>query len=264
VVAFLQPIPEDRAYAIAGEFRRRAYALPFGHAIAATREWARQSLPSYAWLSLVAYGDPAFELRSMVTCGPVPSLARAAATWDSELRRHCVWRNNESAGDLRERLGQAPGQVAKALLQWLKFGLQEGAQSDPDILACIESLALEADGLCDAERLSLLSAVEVERLHTAGYDAFPLQGITEKDRLFELHGRAHFVSEVGRALFDMPLNGLGNSLVGRVFAAAQGGIERGERALREGSQSLRALESRSEFVAKFRADNLGLLRHFGR
>lgn len=264
VVAFLQPIPEQRAYAVASEFRRRAYTYPFGRAIAETREWARQSLPTYTWLSLVGYGDPRFELRAMPTEGPVPSLPRAACTWDSEVRRHCVWRNEESAAALRERLEQAPVHVAQALVDWLKNGLHEGAQSPTEALARMELLAIKDNGLSDAERLSLLAAAEVDHLHTEGYDALPLQGISEEKRLLELHGRAYFISQVGRALFDMPFNALGNSLLGRIFVAAQGGIERGENLLREGSQSLHGLESYSEFAAKLRAENQTLLRHFGR
>jgi hypothetical protein len=264
VLAFLQPIPEHRAYAIAREFRRQAYGKPLGAAVQETRRVGRSVLPSYAWLSLVAYGDPEFSLRSMIAGdGEVTYSGTKAETWDSLLRRHCVWRTDATAAALSDRLSSAPEELAEPLRQWLPVALGHGAQHPEGLLSHLEDSSLVAEGLSDAERLSVIAAVEADRLQIAGYDTLPIHGISERERLFELHASAVFISLAGGALFDMPLNALGNTLLGRIFVAAQGTLERGAIPLQEGTQSLRVIARHSPFVATLRDDSLTLMQHFG-
>jgi hypothetical protein len=145
----------------------------------------------------------------------------------------------------------------------LPVALGRGAPGPEGLFARLEESALVAEGLSDAERISVLAAVEADRLQLAGYDTLPLHGISERERLYQLHASAVFISRAGGALFDMPLNALGNSLLGRIFVAAQGTLERGGHLLQEGSQTLRVLARHSEFVETLRNDNLALMRHLG-
>ena len=191
VLAFLQPIPESHTYTIAREFRRQAYDKPLGAAVQETRRVGRSVLPSYAWLSLVAYGDPEFSLRSMIAGdGEVTYSGTKAGTWDSLLRRHCVWRTDTTAVALSDRLSSAPEPLAEPLRQWLPVALGRGAQHPESLLAGLEDTSLVAEGLSDAERLLVIAAVEADRLQIAGYDTLPLHGISERQRLLELHASA--------------------------------------------------------------------------
>ena len=209
VVAFLQPIPERRAYELAATFRRAAYDVPFGLAVrGGQRSCASQ--PSYAWLSMAAYGDPMVSVKAMSSPDTdVPSMHLNGTTWDSALRRHCVWRTPESADGLRERLSECHPAVAAVVTDWLDVAFAGDAAPWSATLDTMRAVAIETPDLHDVERLSLLAGADAELMHRAGYDSLPLQGISTRERLFELHRAAWFVSVVGGALFDMPLNASG-------------------------------------------------------
>jgi hypothetical protein len=262
-VAFSMPVIEERAYAAAEQFYRAAYRLPFGEAVRETWRETRDSVPTYIRLAFTAYGDPSFELRAMAGSGTVPMLRSQAESWHSRLRTHCVLRTQETADALAARMGDVPAPLRDHVARWLETAFRGAAPETPARLDEMELAALAATECRAVERLSVRAAVCAERLHGSGIETAPIVIDTEAASIRRLLANARFLSVLGGALFDMPLNGLGNSLMGRVVTIDQNGADNSALFLRQGRQSLLECEDRSPFVRELRRIDALLLDHYG-
>lgn len=263
-LAFGMPVTEARAYTLAGKLYRSMARLPFGAAVSAALNDVGTSLPAYASLSLTAYGDPSFVLPSMTAAGERAStIALETTTWASKLRNHCVLRTITTAAEVRASLDDAPRGVAGILTTWLDMALKSPIMSRTELLDSLETAAGEAEGCTDAERLSIRAAVCAERLHASGLETLPIEIATDPESIRSMLADARFLAVVGGALFDMRLNGLGNSLMGRVITADQNDAEPAALYLRQGREKLLECEDESDFVRSLRADDERVLEHFG-
>jgi hypothetical protein len=260
-LAFSMPVVEERAYALARTFYRAARTMPFGEAVRATL--GDTQIPAYVRLALTAYGDPAFQLTSMIGVGPVVTLQSELATWESRLRHHCVLRTTETESALRATLPTVPAALADGVRTWANRALKQDVTPASEWLDQLETLALTADGISDSARLSVRAAVCAERLHTSGIEVAPIVIPTDPTSIRQLLACARFLAFLGGALFDMRLNGLGNSLMGRIITIDQNDARAAEVFLRQGREKLLECEGESPFVRGLRAIDAKLLEHYG-
>jgi hypothetical protein len=68
---------------------------------------------------------------------------------------------------------------------------------------------------------------------------------------------------MGSAIFDARLNGLGNSLMGRVMTVDQNDASRAALFLRQGREKLLECEPQSAFVTSLREGDARILAEFG-
>jgi tetratricopeptide (TPR) repeat protein len=258
-VAFSMPVLESRAYRIADLFYRHAAKHPFGQAVLETVR-ALADGPHYARLSMAAFGDPAFELPALAADRDVPMIGTRGATWDSELRRYCALRTAASRDALLARLGEAPGDLRPLLEEALPSAL-DGSTGE-DAREELDAAAWESDAP-DVERLSVHAYVCAELLHQSGADALPVRIDQSSVEPLALLHAASFLAVLGGAVFEMPLNGLGCSLMGRVITVDQNSAEHSALYLRQGREKLQMYEGDSEFVVALRAADEAILRHFG-
>ena len=265
VIAFTMPVIETRVYALAERFYRAAARLPFGAAVQAVMRNIGDAgaVPSYARLAFTAYGDPAFALPGMIGATSVPGLPQEATTWHSRLRNHCVLRTAESAAALRADLERAPASWRSTLLEWIDMAFRSPAATPPKLLACLESAALIAQDASDCERLSVRAAVLAERLHASGIEDLPIVIPTEAQSIRSLLDAGRFLAVMGGAFFDMRLNALGNSIMGRVITVDQNDARHAVLQFRQARQQLHECEDQSPFVAQLLADDRRILQHFG-
>lgn len=262
-IAFSMPIPENRAYSLARQFYRQANNHAFGKAVLGVVNQAKESLPAYAWLALAAYGDPAFELSAMCRSGAVPMLHGSGQSWHSHLRNHCVLRTNETRLALEASVAEIPFELRSVIELWLRCAFQEPPAFDAVTLEGFEQAALGATGTTDVERLSFYAAVCAERLHASGLEKLPIAISPDATSIRQLLDTSRFLAVLGSALFDMRLNGLGCSFMGRVITVDQNGTDRSALFLCQGREKLLECESVSPFVRTMRCDDGRILQAFG-
>lgn len=260
-VAFSMPVVEERAYAIAKRFYRAASRLPFGDAIRETS--ADAALPAYVRLAMTAYGDPEFRLTSMTGTERVPTLQTEIATWESKLRNHCVLRTAESEAELRAAVVSIPAALTGAVSRWIDSAFKQPVASSAKELDAFETAAFTAEGLSDAARLSVRAAVCSERLHASGIETVPIVIATDGASIRRLLEGAHFLAVLGGALFDMRLNGLGNSMMGRVITIDQNDARPAALYLRQGREKLLECETLSPFIRTLREVDGEILGYYG-
>jgi hypothetical protein len=263
VVAFTMPVIEARAYALAEYFYRASSRLPFGAAVCETMRTASPAVPAYARLAFAAYGDPSFALTEMAGAARVPGLPQEAATWHSRLRNHCVLRSAATESELRAALSGAPAALRQLLGAWLDASFKTPPAASDALLNGLEAAALAAPDCAGAERLSVRAAALTERLHSSGVETVPIYIKTDAASIKKLLDMAYFLATLGGALFDMHLNGLGNSLIGRVMTVNQNDARGSALFLRQGREKLLECEDRSAFVATLRATDAQILQHYG-
>jgi hypothetical protein len=261
VVAFSMPVLEGDAYALAGHFYEHARTLPFG--AAAQKTFLADDVPLYARLALSAYGDPAFVLPAMAAGPVVPMLKHTTRRWAADLRSHCVLRTADTGRRLREGLSAAPSSLQRSLWAWVEAAFRDAAALPDELLERLDAEALALAETARAEGLSVHAAVLAERLHRSGLEVLPIKIDTSPESIRRLVGESHFVSVLGGALFDMRLNGLGNSLLGRVITVDQNDVSHSALFLRQAREKLHEAEGRSDFVRNLRADDLRILQFFG-
>ena len=259
-VAFALPIPEARAYAVAKQFYKAAFRLPMGPAALETVLALRAAHPAYVWLSFNLYGDPDFLLPS-VPKGDVPLLSGSVAVWHAKLRSYCVLRTEAAEAELRAALVKAPDDLGRVTLAWLDRGLGRGRPPGDATLGEWEAATL-ASAASAIERLSVRAAILAERLHQSGVETLPLRIPTAAPQIRQLFEAARFLAFLGGAAFDMPLNGLGNSLLGRVLTVDRNGIDVSELYLSQALEKLAVWEDRSPFVRELRSGDRAILDHF--
>jgi hypothetical protein len=260
-VAFSMPVKEESAYALAEQFYRIASERPFGDAMRELRR-ASKAIPEYARLSLTAYGDPMFRLTSM-TEQSVSTVKEVCLTWESRLRNYCVVRTQRAHDELSKSLQALPDGTQTLWRQFLEVAFLDAPVS-AELLDQIETRALEAPSFGDRERLSMHAAITAQRLHESGIENVPIHINVEPDSIRRLLDMANFLTRLGGALFDMRLNGLGNSLAARIITVDQNAVPPAAAVrFRQGREKLFECEGESEFVRRLRADDGRTLEHFG-
>lgn len=262
-LAFTLPVPETRAYELAHQFYRQAYDKPLGQAVSATRLELRDKQPSYMWLALAAYGDPTIELHKLNNEEGTALIGHRATSWNSLLRNHCVLRTKATESLLKKRLNNVPDSLRPILDEWLGTAFQPDPAYDDDLLDEFEERIMEAGNCSDLDCLCLRAAVCIERAHKVGLEKIPLFIPTDPESIRRLFDETFFIARLGGALFDMRLNGLGNTLLGRVITVDQNGIKHSGVYLKQGLEKLLECEDDSPFVKQLRGDNKLILKHFG-
>ena len=263
VVAFSMPVTESAAYLLADCFYRSAVEKPLAEAARTTFVASSKTVPLYARLSFTCYGDPNFELQSMVRGERVAMLSQACQTWCSKLRRYCVLRTPESAADFNDAIASAPKKIRTLLRSWMSIAFKRPALVNNELLNAIETTTGVTRDCSDVELLSLRVAVLSELLHQSGIETVPIYIPTDAESIRSLLSYAHFLARVGAALLDARVNGLGNSLMGRIITVDQNDAHQGARFLRQGREKLLECEEQSSFVKSLRADDKRILEHFG-
>lgn len=263
VVAFSMPVTESAAYSLAEHFYRAAAELPLAEATRKSLQASSKTAPLYARLAFTSYGDPHFELRSMPRGRPVAMLQQACQSWHSKLRRYCVLRTKDAATELNKAIPSAPKKFRKLLHAWLSTAFQEPAASNDDLMKALEANATSLGNCSDVELLSLRAAAVSEKLHQSGIETIPIYIATDPESIRRLSAHAHFLARLGGALCDMRLNGLGNSLTGRIITVDQNDATRAATFLRQGREKLLECEDQSPFIKSLRADDERILKHFG-
>lgn len=263
-LAFTLPILESRAYEIAHQFYRQSAKHNFGRAVSMTLKVVKKSLPTYAWLSLAAYGDPMFRLCRMPTQRKLRMFGDDAVTWHSALRNYCVLRNATSKKALTKKLEDIPNCLVPTVEEWLKIAFRKPKASEEDTLNRLEKEVLNASDCSNVERLSLRAAICAERAHAAGLETLPLNIATDAQSIRKFLDNARFLTVLGHTLFDTRLNGLGCTLMGRVIAVDQNSIQNAASTyFKQGLEKLLECENESQFVKQLRRDNLRIIQHFG-
>lgn len=262
-LAFTLPVPETRAYELTHQFYRQAYDKPLGQAVTATRVALREAQPNYMWLALAAYGDPSIDLRKLHDEEGTPLMGHRAVSWNSLLRNHCVLRTQSTESSLAEKLDEAPASLRPLLEEWLGFAFQPEPDYAEKILDEFEERVFAIEDCSDLDRLCLRAAICAERAHKVGLEEIPLYIPTDSQSIRRLFDDALFIARLGGAFFDMRLNGLGNTLLGRVITVDQNGIANSSVYLKQGQEKLLECEDDSPFVKQLRDGNKLILRHFG-
>ena len=261
-LAFLMPIPENRAYAIAEGFYRQALRAPLGQAVQQTRIAVSKEMPAYAWLAWEAYGDPCLRLWEMGREGRVTDTPMAAVSWHSALRNYAVLRTPEAEQTARQHLEHCPAGLRQLAERWLQTALRE-TYSIPR--AALEEMEVELLALAEREpvgALTLRCLIILERAHQAGLDSLPIQIPKVPAEVRALFHDLMFVLLTGGAFFDMRLHGLGHAMVGRLLTIDQGETIHSRIYVEQGLEKLRECEPFSPFVQRIAAENRKLLQMF--
>ena len=263
VLAFSVPIPESRAYTIAQRFYREALTVPLGEAVQNTQQAMAGRMPTYAWLALMGYGDPAFRLAEMTNEGePITNTAGLAVTWHSALRNHAVLRTNKSEQAAREKLTECP-EALRPLANTILEGTFRGTPTlSPSQLDNLEATLLSLSQSAPVEALTLRCLVCLERAHRVGLDERPSHGPDSPEATRRMVDDMRFVLLTGGALWDMRLHGLGHALLGRLITIDQNNTAYSRIFLEQAAEKLLECAPMSPFVERIRTESIEILRAF--
>jgi hypothetical protein len=262
VVAFTQPMLEERAGAVVRELYPQAAKGPLGAAVREAQRGLAGRVPAYAWLSVAAYGDPEVTLPGIAGQGEIGTSSAQARTWHSAFRTYAVLRTDEARSEALDVLDQAPEQLRRLARELIETAFSEPPASAAERLAELDSAAL-ACAPPGAGPLSLHAAVVLERAHGVGMDEAPIRFPEPGDETRELYGELVLLAQIGASLFDTRLNGLAHALLGRLLAWDQGNIQHAAVPLREARDKLREAAPLSPFVTRIHQETEGIIRQFG-
>jgi hypothetical protein len=265
VLAFSVPIPESRAYTIAQRFYQEALTVPLGEAVQNTQLTMVGQVPTYAWLALTAYGDPAFRLAELANEGErVTDTAGLAVTWSSTLRNHAVLRTDKSEQVAREKLTECPEAFRPLATRILEGSFRETPILSPSQLDELEATLLPLAQSAPVEALTLRCLVCLERAHQVGLDERPSRGPDSPEATRRMVDEMRFVLLTGGVLWDMRLHGLGHALLGRLITIDQNSTAYSRIFLEQAAEKLLESASMSAFVERIRTESNDILSVFPR
>lgn len=262
VLAFSMPIPENRAYEVVRIFYSQAFRQPFGSAVLESQKQMITKLPVYAWLALSAYGDPEFNVPSMVR-NHIPMIADRSVTWHSRMRSYAVLRTENSREKVCQAVRLIPARLKVLINKFLSCAFLDPPSSNDDILGRIEERTLSVLSDSGAGSLSLRAVLSLEHAHIIGIDANPIRWPQTADETHRLLNELRFVALVGTTLFDTRLNGLACALMGRLITWDQGNLDYSKIWLSEGIEKLEECSSLSPYVKRIRSETISILQQFG-
>jgi hypothetical protein len=264
VLAFSLPIPESRAYTVAQRFYQEALTVPLGEAVQNTQQAMAEQVPTYAWLALTAYGDPAFRLAETVNEGErVTDTAGLALTWHSALRNHAVLRTNDSEHVAREKLAECPETFRPLANTILEGAFRETPVLSPSQLDQLEAELLLLAQSAPVEALTLRCLICLERAHQVGLDEWPSRAPDSRDASTRMLNEMEFILDTSIALIDWRMYGLGRAL-GGLLITINNAIDYARPQLEMAVDTLLECIELSPFVERIRTQAIEILKMFPR
>jgi len=239
--------------------------VPLGEAVQNTQLTMAGQVPTYAWLALTAYGDPAFRLAELANEGErVTDTAGLAVTWSSTLRNHAVLRTDKSEQVAREKLTECPEAFRPLATRILEGSFRETPILSPSQLDELEATLLPLSQSAPVEALTLRCLVCLERAHQVGLDERPSRGPDSPEATRRMVDEMRFVLLTGGVLWDMRLHGLGHALLGRLITIDQNSTAYSRIFLEQAAEKLLESASLSPFVERIRTESIEILSVFPR